>query len=332
MGRRGLLLFVCAISASSCGEPSDSPAGQQAEAARKHHHHPPSHHPPPKNPPGSAESRPYATKDARALALREKRVREIYENLIFPTSVEILTGAESVSHIFQEGSVKGRVTPVGQFPDFSAVVEYFYALAVTPGSIVDAVEFRSVIAGDDKVAVAVDIHFCRSPDQICDPDVANGPTSQTLTQVGFFTFNRYNRVISMDLNILNLGAASDPPNDPAVHAAAINQLCTALTIAHVDPTTGGVVAEGTCTASFDSADDFAPGFAFAGVPFQDCVGFMQSIPYGSWNRANSNTVTCRQLHTLLTAIDPDKHCPHASPDGGGACIDFSYASYYDEAF
>ncbi len=328
MGRRGVLLFVCALSASCSGtEASDSPAGQQVEATRNHHHH----HPPPK-PPASAESRPYATKDARALKLREDRVREIYENLVYPTPIAILTGAESVAHIFQEGSVKGRVTPVGQFPDFSAVVEYFYALAVTPGSIVDRVEFRSVIAGDEKVAVAVDIHFCRSPDQVCDPDVPNSATSQTLTQVGFFTFNRYNRVISMDLNILNLGAASDPPNDPAVHAAAINQLCTALTVAHVEPTTGAVVNEGTCTSYFDSADDFSPGFPLTGVPFQNCVAFLESIPYGTWDRANSNSVTCRQLHTLLTAIDPDMHCPHASPDGGGACIDFSYASYYDESF
>jgi hypothetical protein len=59
---------------------------------------------------------------------------------------------------------------------------------------------------------------------------------------------------------------------------------------------------------------------------------MSSIPYGSWDRANSNTVTCRQLHTLLTAIDPDMHCPHASAGGGGACIDFPYGSYYDQSF
>ena len=116
MGRRGLLLFVCALSAScSSAEPSDAPTAQQTEAARNHHHHP--HPRPPSNPPSSAASRPYATKDARALAVREERVREIYENLVYPTPVAILTGAESVAHIFQEGSVKGRVTPVGQFPD-----------------------------------------------------------------------------------------------------------------------------------------------------------------------------------------------------------------------
>jgi len=313
-----LLLGACA---SSGGVPSDDLQGTtvQADSHGNHGGH---------NKPGE----PYPTNDPKALKLREQHVREIYQNLVFPTPIGILTGATSVAHLFERESVKGRVTPLGQFPDYSAVVEYFYALAVTPGSIVDGVKFRSLLSGEDQVSIAIDIHFCRSPDQVCDPDVPNSDTSQTLTQVGFYRFNKQNRVISMDLNILNLGKASDPPNDPAVHAAAIGQLCTALTVAHIEPTTGAVVDSGTCTSYFDSAEDFPSGFPLAGGAFENCVAFMQSIPYGSWDRANSNTVTCRQLHTLLTAVDPDMHCPHASADGGGACVDFSYASYYEESF
>jgi hypothetical protein len=285
------------------------------------------HHPAPK-----VAGKPFSTTDRRALALREARVKEIYKDLVFPIPVEILTGAKSVDHIFERESVKGRVTPVGQFPDFGAVVEYFYALAIAPGSKVDGVKFRSLFAGDDKVAVSVDIHFCRNPSGTCDPNVPNSADSQTLTQVGFFQFNKFNRVISMDLNILNLGAASDPPNDPNVHAGAIQQLCTALTVAHIEPTTGALVYQGTCNSYFDGAEDFAPGFPVAATPFENCVTFLHSIPYGTWDRANSNTVTCRQLHTLLTAVDPEMHCPHTSADGGGACIDFTYASYYSESF
>lgn len=277
-------------------------------------------------------SAPYSTKDAKALAKRESRVRAIYENLVFPTPVAILLGQKSVDDIFEHDVVKGRVTPVGQFMDFSAVVEYFYALAITPGSRVDQVKFNSLFAGDDKVAVSVDIHFCRSASGVCDPSVPNSADSQTLTQVGFFQFNRLDRVISMDLNILNLGAASDPPNIPEVHAAVIGQLCTALTVAHIEPTTGGVVNAGTCTEYFDAADDFPSGFPLTATPFENCVAFMSSIPFGSWNRANSNSVTCRLLHSLLTPVDPMMHCPHTSADGGGACIDFSYASYYEESF
>jgi hypothetical protein len=221
---------------------------------------------------------------------------------------------------------------VGQFHDFTGVVEYFYALAVAPGSTIDGIKFRSLIAGDDKVGVAVDIHFCRSPDGVCDPNVPNSATSQTLTQVGFFQFNRFDRVISLDVNILNLGAASDPPDSPAVHAQVIGQLCTALTVAHIEPTSGAIVHEGTCTSYFDSAENFETGFPLSAVPFENCVAFMSSIPFGTWNRANSNTVTCRQLHSLLTTIDPMMHCPHTSPEGGGACIDFTYGSYYEDHF
>jgi hypothetical protein len=318
----GVLGLMCALLGACAGGDGSGDASEldsQGSALHK----------PPKPDPVST---PFSTKNPVVLAIREHQVRQIYENLVFPTPVAILTGAKSVDSIFEKDSVKGRVTPVGQFPDFGAVVEYFYALAITPGSRVDGVKFRSLFAGDDKVAVAVDIHFCRAPDGVCDPNVPVSATSQTLTQVGFFQFNRYNRVISMDLNILNLGAASDPPNDPAVHAAAIGQLCTALTVAHIEPTTGAVVNQGTCTSYFDSPDDFPAGFSTTSNAFQNCTAFMSSIAYGSWDRANSNSVTCRQLHTLLTAIDPDMHCPHASPSGGGVCIDVPYGSYYDESF
>ncbi len=280
----------------------------------------------------SALSKPWPTKNRRVLALREKRVRQIYENLIYPTPVSILKGETTMTDIFEESVVRGRVNPLGDFPEFAAVLEYFYALAVTPGSIIQDVKFKSLFAGDDKVAVEVDIFFCRAPYEGCDPNVPVSANSQTLTQVGFFQFNRFNRVISLDLNILNLGMASDLPNIPEVHAEAIAQICTALTVAHISPITGAVVYSGTCTSSFDSADDFAPEFQLSDVPFQNCVAFMQSIPFGTWDRGHSNSVVCRQLHSLLTPVDPEMHCPHTSPGGGGKCVDVTYGDYYEEDF
>ena len=64
----------------------------------------------------------------------------------------------------------------------------------------------------------------------------------------------------------------------------------------------------------------------------DCVDFMHSIPYGSWDRANSNTAVCRQLHTLLAPYRPDIHCPHAGKTGGMMCVDFTYESFFDTEF
>jgi hypothetical protein len=68
------------------------------------------------------------------------------------------------------------------------------------------------------------------------------------------------------------------------------------------------------------------------VQFAACVAFMQSIPYGTWDRANSNTFVCRHLHSLTTPFRPDVHCPHCSPGGGGTCIDFTYDSFFDQEF
>lgn len=277
-------------------------------------------------------STPWPTKNKRAMAIREQRVKKIYENLIYPTPISILKGETTMTDVFEESVVRGRVNPVGDFPEFASVLEYFYALAITPGSIIQDVKFKSLFAGDDKVAVEVDIFFCRAPYEGCDPNVPVSANAHTLTQVGFFQFNRFNRVISLDLNILNLGRASDLPDIPEVRAEAIAQICTALTIAHISPLTGAVVYSGTCTSSFDSADDFAPEFPVSDIPFQNCVAFMSSIPFGTWDRGHSNSVVCRQLHSLLTPVDPEMHCPHTSPGGGGKCVDVTYADYYAEDF
>src|SRR5262249_27229683 len=75
-----------------------------------------------------------------------------------------------------------------------------------------------------------------------------------------------------------------------------------------------------------SGYQFNPGLPLPA--FSNCVAFMHSIPYGSWNRANSNTVVCRQLHSLLTPLRPQVHCPHTSPTGGMTCVDFPYSSFY----
>jgi hypothetical protein len=230
--------------------------------------------------------------------VRADRIRELYNDLVFPTPSLILAGQKSVDNIF-DSSVRGRVTPVGHFHDEQAVNEYFFALASTPTSRVTQVTFQSLAASGTKVAVEVDIHFERT-----------NAVAFTLRQTGFFTFNDRDHVVSFDLSILNLGAAVNPTSD-AEREANIQGVCAVLTL-------GGGGHAATCPGEY--------------VDFADCLSFMHSIPYGTWDRANSNTAVCRQLHTLLTPYRPDVHCPHAGKTGGGACIDFSYASFFDEEF
>jgi len=227
-------------------------------------------------------------------ALRRAKVEEIYTDLVAPTPILIVTGQKSVAHIF-DTNVRGRVTPLGKFIGFQGTQEYFYGLSAAQ-NVVTQVNIRSLVSTGDKVSVEVDIFFNRPPE-------AGGP--QNLTQTGFYRFNNDNLVISFDLAILNLGKAVDVP--AVAQPQVILQMCQALS-----------GPSGTCATTY-------PNVAA-------CVTFMSSIPFGSWNRANSNSVVCRQLHTILTPLRPDIHCPHVSPSGGGACIEFSYESFYEEDF
>ncbi|CAF1501513.1 unnamed protein product, partial [Didymodactylos carnosus] len=64
--------------------------------------------------------------------------------------------------------------------------------------------------------------------------------------------------------------------------------------------------------------------------FEDCVDFMtHKIPYGSSDRLDQDSVSCRILHIQLAALAPVVHCPHCGPTGGGACTNKTSQSYYE---
>jgi hypothetical protein len=258
-----------------------------------------------------------ATDNPEALELRRARIRELYNGLIYPFPQGVINGSVKVDHIFEQTHTRGRVTPAGHFPGFEAAVEYFYGLAGAPGLRVEKVTIESLISGEDKVAVEVHIFFCQLPDGGCDSTQAVGPSSFTLTQMGFFRFNYENKIVSFDLSILNMGAAVDPKND-AERLRTIQQTCALLTIGF------GTALPATCPTTFDDPQPLRA--------FENCMGFMRQIPYGTGNRANSDSFVCRQMHSLLTPIRPDVHCPHTSPLGGHTCVEHPYASFYDEEY
>ena len=272
-----------------------------------------------------------ATESREGLELRKEKIRELYRGLIYPFPLSVISGSVKVDHIFEETHVGGRVTPVGHFPGFEAAVEYFYGLAGAPGLRVENVKFDSLIAGDDKVGVEVHIFFCRLPDGGCDQTHPIGPSSFTLTQMGFFRFNKDNKIMSFDLSILNMGAAFDRTDD-ASRLKDIQQTGALLTIGF------GTALPATCPTTFDDPSDYPPGFLFNPIlpqplrAFENCMGWMRKIPFGTSNRANADSFTCRQVHALLTPIRPEVHCPHTSPSGGHTCVEHSYASYYDEEY
>jgi hypothetical protein len=160
-----------------------------------------------------------------------------------------------------------------------------------------------------------------------DQNVPTCANRNTLRQTDFYTLNAYDKVISFDLTILNLGKSSDPKTAEE-KAARIIGVCAALTTAHVNVVTEQVVMGGTCTFVFDGPEYFSPGFPTQTNPMANCVAFINSIPYGSWDQPSSNTLTCRSLHSLLTPLR-SMHCMHVNYDGGGKCVDSKYGDFFD---
>ncbi|RYZ58506.1 MAG: hypothetical protein EOP07_06865 [Proteobacteria bacterium] len=274
------------------------------------------------------------TQDAEVLAFRKAQIKELYTSLVYPGPIAVMKDPTVANHLFQEGYVRGRVTPLGTFTDFNGVVEYFYALAANPENHVIRVDIVSVLADEDQVAVNANLAFCKNGKTDCAAAGTAEDKKETLTETGTFKFNKQNKIIYFDLIIPNLAANKDvPEKEKLTRASRIAGICAFLTVGHIDPITQESVKGGTCTSYFDSKDDFegaAKILAIPNAPFINCVAFMSSIPYGTYERANSNTFTCRQTHALLTPLRPEYHCQHVAQNGGGKCVDFSYESFYDE--
>src|SRR5690606_18830517 len=127
-----------------------------------------------------------------------------------------------------------------------------------------------------RVGVRVDIFFNKT----------DGSDRQyNLTQTGFYEFDENHRVREFDVSILNLGAAVDTP--VAQRPFAIQAVCNMV-----------MVSPGYCVGYGEYTD------------YNDCVDFLSAIPFGSRDRANSNTTACRLIHTKLAAVRPEVHCPH----------------------
>jgi hypothetical protein len=237
------------------------------------------------------------TEDEQIQEIRKQKVREIYENLVYPKPLAILADHTIALEQFSE-SVTGRVTPLGQFTDFEGVLEYFYVLAATPTAYVLSVNIRTLISTGNRVGVRADIFFNKT----------DGSNRQyNLTQTGFYEFDENHRVRQFDVSILNLGAAVDTPE--AQRPFAIQTVCNTV-----------MVSPGVCVGYGEYTD------------YNDCVDFLNAIPFGSRNRANSNTTACRIIHTILAAVRPEVHCPHVGKGGGGKCQDFPYEYFYEHDF
>jgi len=244
------------------------------------------------------------------IGILEAKVAQVYTNLIYPTSTEILAGLVTVTNLFAP-NVIGRIDPVGTFNSFQLLTEYFYALAANPSNFISSVDFTDLFGVGNEVYVRVNVFF-----QAVDP---NTTISFNLTQSGRFLFNDDDLIESCDLVIHYLGKRSNPVFNRPVYTAQqtenIEEICYTLLVSPATCANPALDPEGYYTS------------------LEDCIDFMtNNITYGTWDDAQANSFVCRQLHTLLTFFDPVTHCPHAGKTGGGKCVDWDYPEYYAESY
>jgi len=222
----------------------------------------------------------------------------LYSQLIYPTPLMIVMNPNLTRGLFAE-NIRGRITPVGDFNDLEGTIEYFYALAAAPGGSVESVSFVDLTSENYTVSFRVDILF--------NTTTISGPQFYNLTETGFFFFNEDGLIRSYDLSILRLGKYGDVST--VAHPLYIGQVCAVADM---------FCNNGTTFQQYNSTES--------------CLGFLNSIPFGSWNDASSNTVVCRVLHSILVPFRAEHHCPHIGPTGGQKCVDVSYESWYEENY
>jgi len=261
-------------------------------------------------------SLPYCVDLADAVSWEQEQTRNdlltgtissLYNSLVFPTPQiimgQLITG-QTVGGIWDlvATNAVGRVDPLGEFSTKDGIVEYFYGQVWTGGSQIQQVVINKLLVEGNEVTISVDLHF-----YIYDTWPGGQLlTDYNLTQSGVFTFNDQNQIQSMDLVIHNLGKAVNWFF--ADHAGEITRLCEII------------LDDAFCSSSLDPTGYYAN--------MDDCVSFMNTVDYGTWDDIRENSVACRQFHAILAIARPQVHCPHAGKTGGGKCVPSVYTNYY----
>jgi len=250
-------------------------------------------------------------------------VIQFFNNTIGTKPTQILApGGNSFLHNILDENVRSRISPAGTFNGFEGVVEYFYGFVANPSLRVTNVDYRSIAASGNIVAAKANLWLVNQNFAFTG---GFPPQFWNLTTFAFFTFDPVtNLIISIDVSVPNLGAILDiPANLPGgaqIQQGIIQGTCQLMLL----PTPPSNLPTGYCGPLNIWNDP---------VPFNQCVQFMNTIPYGSHERNNANNFVCRQLHSDLVPFRQNPHCFHSGPDGGvgigsPACVDFAYSDYY----
>mmetsp|Transcript_3153 Transcript_3153/g.9609 ORF Transcript_3153/g.9609 Transcript_3153/m.9609 type:complete len:275 (+) Transcript_3153:86-910(+) len=220
-------------------------------------------------------------------------VRRLYEKIVYPTGVQVAVAALKDGVVQPELSkdVKGRIAPIGVFEDYTASIEYFYALsgpiAGPPevGPRVVRIYFGALVAQGNIVAANVRLEFR-------DPAIDR---MFNATHIGTFALNKRGQVTKYDIAMPNLELTLAPNPDVTQFCFTVQQVCQ------------------------------EPLQQYSSV--EDCVSFIASVARGTLDSSSSNTFMCRLIHLKLAPLRPEIHCAHVGPSGGGKCVDVPFEDY-----
>jgi hypothetical protein len=120
------------------------------------------------------------------------------------------------------------------------------------------------------------------------------------------------------------GALGDTADDTAhcrlYHAKAASE-DAALHCPHAGPDGGGKCVAPTTCGSYCLAQAANCTGKNALIFSVDCATECATWEIGNLGDTAVDTAACRLYHATAAADDADFHCPHASPDGGGQCVD-----------
>lgn len=226
-------------------------------------------------------------------AFLKSQVVQIYQNTIGITTPTLIAAEYISVDNLFASRINGRVTPFGSMND-TTFRNFFYSLAAF--SNITNVRFIDLKAEGNTVSIRVDTEANEAGEPIFN-----------LTQTGFFYFDPNNKVAAADLSLLNFGKHQNIPPQFAIF-----------------------VAQGVC--EIHSILCTGPNQQYANVT--ECINFLiNSIPFGTYDQINSNTLVCRSIFADMVPYPPaihgsNLHCPDIGPSGGVQCRDVPYSDFY----
>ncbi|KAF3318776.1 hypothetical protein TWF173_006793 [Orbilia oligospora] len=277
----------------------------------------------------------------------------IYQFTVYPRQEAIIAQVTSDSipelePLFSP-TVSGRIQEIGNFTNFRHSIEYFFGLAPRPqGSMYSAIVEAELtqFSSDHPSIAASTVNFKVALDNPSKPGFG-APGTRTYTylkQTGFWHFDEQGRVDYYDLYIPALNEFATilngaDFNSKLVQLLATKQICQGAqklckgknTQYHpqIGLNIGGVLNALGLSPLLDLPLINQLGLGSLNLGELTCFAKLSAKSFGTFDKLWADTVTCRIVHLMLAEVDPDDHCEHVGPTGGGKCVEYPY---YDRQF